>query len=71
LAECDLLLLKWVSSKIKIRASPAFHTQYSIVPPFHHSKDYLTANTTPTGEKSKPGSWGQDSLLRREIADEL
>jgi hypothetical protein len=49
----------------------AFHTQYSIVPPFHHSKDYLTANTTPTGEKSKPGSWGQDSLLRREIADEL
>ncbi|CAB1075766.1 hypothetical protein D1AOALGA4SA_3577 [Olavius algarvensis Delta 1 endosymbiont] len=37
LAEWDQFLYGWHGSEIKIRPSSVLDTQYSIIPPFHHS----------------------------------
>ncbi len=44
----------------KNKIPSAFHTQYSIFPPFH---SVFTGKHRPSGVKSKPGPLGQDSLL--------
>jgi len=48
------------SSEVKIRKSSVFNTHYFIVPPFHLSIGYLTADTAPQGWKQVLISSGPD-----------
>jgi len=58
--ECRGMMESWVDkdeaffnkpgqSKIRIKTTSAFNTQYSNIPPFHYSKGHLKVDSNPLG----------------------